>query len=921
MSINRSYLLLAVLLFLTLFSGWGLSSSFTFADDSVVDEVSITVPVSCTFSGIGTGSHNATLNNGTYNSNIGTTTLKAFCNDKDGFSIYAIGYTDNTDGKNVLASVTLGSDFDIATGTATSGNSQWAMKLATDSNATYPIELQNGFGAFHTVPDDYTLVAKRDAGTDVGSSASGSTLTTTYQIYVSSTQPTDYYNGQVKYVMVHPNDADRPVRHDQIAIVFDGNGLTFQGGDTENRVVYGDVCTTESSYIGNTPTISKTTNIANDGTMNSYNSSNDSIKDTVTFSGADKLMVRLTYGYDENGGMYVFTGVPEEYENIEDYEGDDTFYDYFWSEDWEFNGEKTTSVEFTLDSDTVTFLITRWDEPTVNYYGYHAEVYPIYNSEQPNTTAEEYEVCSFGVVSGTYKETTTWNGYWYTDWGDVFADESEVENWIREGLSHQEGGVTIHLYSANSYTIRFDANGGSGMMAEQVVSPYDGSSLNANTFVLSGKRFNGWNTKADGTGSRYTDGEYLYSLVEGAKGGGSVTLYAMWGDCQAGNLRICYDDNGANSVTRMDDQSIYSSGSSVMLWASNYQREGYGFAGWNTKADGTGTSYGPNETIEDSLVLNSIEQNGMKLYAMWVPSAGNLQNWSGCSGLGVGRVTALTDLRDNNTYAVAKLADGKCWMIENLRLDYTNSDNSTGALSQGYGGQFVGLAQPETANFTATIGYTASTVANSLYYAGTQSGTATVNILQQDTPGYRMPRFRNDNTNSNSTINPNTTVANMTNTSQSVYSYGNYYSWAAAKASTEYLDTKTNSDASNTSLCPLGWRFPTGTGTGDFGVLSNSLGGYKNNNDEALTMNSSTTPSGFEMNEVFRRFPNNFLHSGEASGSSVVNRGFIGSYWSATAGSRLNAYYLYLEQYATVGPGTYSTDKYKGKPIRCIIDN
>ena len=182
MSINRSYLLLAVLLFLTLFSGWGLSSSFTFADDSVVDEVSITVPVSCTFSGIGTGSHNATLNNGTYNSNIGTTTLKAFCNDKDGFSIYAIGYTDNTDGKNVLASVTLGSDFDIATGTATSGNSQWAMKLATDSNATYPIELQNGFGAFHTVPDDYTLVAKRDAGTDVGSSASGSTLTTTYQI-------------------------------------------------------------------------------------------------------------------------------------------------------------------------------------------------------------------------------------------------------------------------------------------------------------------------------------------------------------------------------------------------------------------------------------------------------------------------------------------------------------------------------------------------------------------------------------------------------------------------------------------------------------------------------------------------------------------------------------------------------------------
>ena len=210
MSIKKLYFVSVATLLFTLSTGYVLSSSVVSADDTVIDEVNITVPVSCTLSGVGMNSHNATINNGTYNSSIGETTIKAFCNDNDGFAIYAIGYTDNTNGKNVLASATLGSNYDIATGTATTGNSQWAMKLATDSNATYAVELQNGFGAFHTVPESYTSVAKRTSGTDVGTSATGSTLTTTYQVFISNTQPADIYSGKVKYTIVHPNDGEAP---------------------------------------------------------------------------------------------------------------------------------------------------------------------------------------------------------------------------------------------------------------------------------------------------------------------------------------------------------------------------------------------------------------------------------------------------------------------------------------------------------------------------------------------------------------------------------------------------------------------------------------------------------------------------------------------------------------------------------------
>lgn len=209
-------------------SSVALSSNLVSADnDSVVDEINITVPVSCTLSGTGMNTHNATINNGQYNSAIGETNLKAFCNDNNGFAIYAIGYTDDTDGKNVLTNSGLGSTYDIITGTATSGNtSNWAMKLSTVTSPapTYPIiiagstddtEKEQGdpdYTSFQEVPDDYERVAYRTAGTDIGTGAEGTTLKTTYQAYINATQPAGTYTGQVKYTLVHSYNAAAPIK-------------------------------------------------------------------------------------------------------------------------------------------------------------------------------------------------------------------------------------------------------------------------------------------------------------------------------------------------------------------------------------------------------------------------------------------------------------------------------------------------------------------------------------------------------------------------------------------------------------------------------------------------------------------------------------------------------------------------------------
>ena len=206
MSAKKLCRVLIMPVFLVIFCGFILSS-ISVSAEGVVSTVSVSVPVSCTLAGTGMNSHTATMNSGDLNSNIGTTTFSAFCNDNNGFAIYAIGYTDEIDGKTVMTS-SVSSDYDIVTGTATSGNSQWAMKLTavTSPTPTYPVTIQNNFNNFHVVPDDYTMVAKRETSTDVGAGAEGASFTSTYQVYASPTQPAGTYTGKVKYVLVHPND-------------------------------------------------------------------------------------------------------------------------------------------------------------------------------------------------------------------------------------------------------------------------------------------------------------------------------------------------------------------------------------------------------------------------------------------------------------------------------------------------------------------------------------------------------------------------------------------------------------------------------------------------------------------------------------------------------------------------------------------
>lgn len=98
------------------------------------------------------------------------------------------------------------------------------------------------------------------------------------------------------------------------------------------------------------------------------------------------------------------------------------------------------------------------------------------------------------------------------------------------------------------YTVTFDANGGSGAMAQQSYEPNTDYQLPANSFYCFAKKFVGWNTAADGKGTSYVDGAKVSNL---AKADEKVTLYAQWVDDLSGTLT-----NGQMEVTMHGNESL-----------------------------------------------------------------------------------------------------------------------------------------------------------------------------------------------------------------------------------------------------------------------------------------------------------------------------------------------------------------------------
>ncbi|MBO7202211.1 MAG: InlB B-repeat-containing protein, partial [Paludibacteraceae bacterium] len=110
-------------------------------------------------------------------------------------------------------------------------------------------------------------------------------------------------------------------------------------------------------------------------------------------------------------------------------------------------------------------------------------------------------------------------------------------------LNVSVSGSTVTVLSpcnSTSYTITFNANGGSGTMANQTVYENMATTINANAFTRSGYAFQGWATSSGSSTVTYTNKASI-TLTK------NITLYAVWKEAQT--YTVTFNANGGSCST------------------------------------------------------------------------------------------------------------------------------------------------------------------------------------------------------------------------------------------------------------------------------------------------------------------------------------------------------------------------------------
>ena len=209
----------------------------------------------------------------------------------------------------------------------------------------------------------------------------------------------------------------------------------------------------------------------------------------------------------------------------------------------------------------------------------------------------------------------TRKGYNFAGWS-TSANGDVVYQPGAEYKNDQNGG-TVTLYAKWTtwkHTVTYDKNVDPSSSSQTVTNmPGNQTKTFDEKLMISSTKpsrngyiFNGWNTQKDGKGTAYASGaEYKHD-----QNGNTVTLYAQW---TAWKHTVHYNANGGDQNSVPTDQTK-TFDQAMILSDKKPTRHGYNFVRWNTKADGTGTSYEVKGNYNH-------DQNGgtVTLYAIWTP--------------------------------------------------------------------------------------------------------------------------------------------------------------------------------------------------------------------------------------------------------------------------------------------------------------
>ena len=295
----------------------------------------------------------------------------------------------------------------------------------------------------------------------------------------------------------------------------------------------------------------------------------------------------------------------------------------------------TVSYSNNINVGTATITITG----RVNYTGRKVKTFKIVKSsnkaQTPTTpttpsTTKTYTVtycndskCSKKkTATATYGQvfnllaynTFTKTGYTNTKWIEKKSNGKKA-SWTIENTNNKKwkwnrtSNVTLYAsWQAHTYSIVFDKNNkdATGAIADQKIKYGVKKAITKNKYKYKGYKFVKWNTKADGSGKSYTNGQKVSNLS--ATNGDKIKLYAQW---EPVKYTIKFNGNGGKG-SMSNISKVYTK--DVVAPANKFTRNGYIFTSWNTKRNGKGRTINEGQNIGNLSAKNGSTQT---LYAQW----------------------------------------------------------------------------------------------------------------------------------------------------------------------------------------------------------------------------------------------------------------------------------------------------------------
>lgn len=245
----------------------------------------------------------------------------------------------------------------------------------------------------------------------------------------------------------------------------------------------------------------------------------------------------------------------------------------------------------------------------------------------------------------------TWNSLWFgaeaSDQGATahgYAFTGSLANLriannttrVSSNNTFQSPAQNFTLYAewqANTYTVTYNANGGTGAPSAQSYT-YASSgtiTLSSTKPTRSGYTFMGWGTSATDTSADWSaGGTYNRNYA------GNRTLYAIWRK----TIKITYNANGGGTAPSANSGNIYNATTSRSVTMPSMTRTGYTLLGWSTSSSATSASYsvGTAYSFSDSTTL----------YAVWSENKLTVNYYSNYATEFNGNVTPKNEVNNNN---------------------------------------------------------------------------------------------------------------------------------------------------------------------------------------------------------------------------------------------------------------------------------